>query len=132
MNRRRILLLGLDGFDIALAERFIREGLLPNLARLRSEGSSFDLDHGRDRYSGLAWEHLTSGVRPSDGGRWSAITFDRHTYGATQDYGRVRPYLADLAAKAVVFDFPYFELSLAPNVRGLTSWAAHDPGVPAA
>jgi predicted AlkP superfamily phosphohydrolase/phosphomutase len=132
MNRRRILLLGLDGFDIALAERFVGQGLLPNFARLRSEGCSFDLDHGRDKYSGLAWEHFSSGVRPSDGGRWSAITFDRHTYGASQDYGRARPYLANLAAKAVVFDFPYFELSLAQNVRGITTWGAHDPGVLAA
>jgi predicted AlkP superfamily phosphohydrolase/phosphomutase len=132
MNRRRILLIGLDGFDMALAERFVREGLLPNLARLRREGSNFDLDHGRDKYSGLAWEQLSSGVRPSDGGRWSAITFDRHAYEATQDYGRARPFLADLAAKAVIFDFPYFELSLAQNVRGITSWGAHDPGVPPA
>jgi hypothetical protein len=37
MSRRRILILGLDGFDIALAERFMREGLLPNFARTRSE-----------------------------------------------------------------------------------------------
>lgn len=132
MNRPRILLLGLDGFDITLAERFMREGLLPHLARLRSEGSNFDLDAGRDKYSGLAWEYLTSGVCPSDGGRWSGVAFDRHTYEATQDYSRVRPFLASLAAKAVIFDFPYFELSLAQNVRGITSWGAHDPGVPPA
>jgi len=129
MNQRRILLVGLDGFDIALAERFVREGLLPNLARLRSEGSNFDLDPGREKFSGVPWEHLSSGVRPSDGGRWSPVTFDRHTYGATHDYSRVRPFLTELAAKAVIFDFPYFELSLAPNVRGLTSWGIHDPGV---
>jgi len=129
MNKRRVLLLGLDGFDIDLAERFVQEGLLPNLARLRTQGSVFDLDPGRDKYSGLIWEHVSSGIRPSDGGRWSAVTFDKRTYQATQDYTRVRPFLADLAAKAVIFDFPYFDLSRAPNVCGITSWGAHDPGV---
>lgn len=129
MNKRRVLLLGLDGFDIALAERFAQEGLLPNLARLRTQGSFFDLDHGRDKYSGLSWEHFSSGIRPSHGGRWSAVNFDRHTYRATQDFTRVHPFLADLPVSAVVFDFPYFDLSLATNVRGLTSWGAHDPGV---
>jgi len=130
MNKRRIVLLGLDGFDIALAERFASEGLMPNLVHLRSQGASFDLDHGRDKYSGLAWEHVCSGVSPSDGGRWSAVTFDKHTYRVTQDYSRARPFLADLSTKAVIFDFPYFDLSLAPNVRGVTSWGSHDPGVP--
>jgi predicted AlkP superfamily phosphohydrolase/phosphomutase len=130
MVSRRILLVGLDGFDVALAHRFAEEGLLPNFLRLQNRGSCFDLDHGRDRYSGLAWEHLSSGISPRDGGRWSAVTFNKKTYRATQDHTVVRPFLADLGAvKSVIFDFPYFDLSLAPNVRGITSWGAHDPGV---
>jgi predicted AlkP superfamily phosphohydrolase/phosphomutase len=129
MAGRRILVLGLDGFDVDLAERFAGEGLLPNFARLQTQGACFDLDAGRDKYSGLAWEHFSSGIRPSDGGRWSAVAFNKRTYQATQDQTVVRPFLADLAAKTVIFDFPYFDLSLAPNVRGITSWGAHDPGV---
>jgi predicted AlkP superfamily phosphohydrolase/phosphomutase len=129
MAGRRTLLVGLDGFDVDLAERFAREGLLPNFTRLQTQGACFDLDHGRDKYSGLAWEHLSSGIRPSDGGRWSAVTFDKRSYQATQDHTRVRPFLTDLAAKTVIFDFPYFDLSLAPHVCGITAWGAHDPGV---
>ena len=56
------------------------EGLLPNFARLQTQGACFDLDAGRDKYSGLAWEHFSSGIRPSDGGRWSAVTFNKRTY----------------------------------------------------
>ena len=130
MISRRILLIGLDAFDVVLAGRFMGEGLLPNFMRLQQQGACFDLDHGRDKYSGLAWEHLSSGVRPRDGGRWSAVTFNKRTYQATQDCTVVRPFLADLAdVKSVIFDFPYFDLSLAPKVRGITSWGAHDPGV---
>ena len=133
MISRRILIVGLDGFDVVLAHRFAEEGLLPNFLRLQNQGACFDLDHGRDKYSGLAWEHLSSGIRPRDGGRWSAVTFNKKTYQATQDHTVVRPFLADLAAvKSAIFDFPYFDLSLAPNVCGITSWGAHDPGVDAA
>ena len=132
-SSRRVLLMGLDGFDAALAQQFAEEGLLPNFARLKSQGASFNLDHGRDKYSGLAWEHLSSGIRPRDGGRWSAVTFDKRTYQATQDHTVVCPFLADLpGVRSVIFDFPYFDLSKAPNVRGITSWGAHDPGVASA
>ena len=104
---RRVLLIGLDGFDAVLAQHFAEEGLLPNFARLQNQGASFNLDHGRDKYSGLAWEHLSSGIRPRDGGRWSAVTFNKRTYQATQDHTVVCPFLADLSGvSSVIFDFP--------------------------
>jgi predicted AlkP superfamily phosphohydrolase/phosphomutase len=40
--------------------------------------------------------------------------------------------MANLSARTVVFDVPYCDLSQAPQVRGLTTWGAHDPGVAAA
>ena len=132
MASRRILVIGLDGFDLALAERFQGEGILPNFARFQEHAACYKLDHGRDKYSGLAWEHLSSGVAPSDGGRWSSISFDRKRYSVRQDPTVARPFLSDLSARTVVFDFPYFDLSLAPNIRGVTNWGAHDPGVAAA
>jgi len=129
MTSRRILMIGLDGFDLALAERFQAEGILPHFVRFQEKAACYKLDHGRDKYSGLAWEHLSSGVAPKDGGRWSAVSFDRKTYSVHQDHTAVRPFLSDLTARTVVFDFPYFDLSLAPNVRGINNWGAHDPGV---
>jgi predicted AlkP superfamily phosphohydrolase/phosphomutase len=135
MQGRRVLLLGLDGFDVVLAERFAGEGLLPNFARLQAQGTSFDIDDGddgREKYTGLAWEQFASGIRPIDGGRWSSVTFHERTYQATQDSTIVQPLLADLAVKAVAFDVPYFDLSRAPNVCGLTAWGPHEPGAPPA
>ena len=129
MTNRRILVIGLDGFDLTLAERFQAEGLLPHFARFQQRAACYKLDHGRDKYSGLAWEHLSSGLAPSDGARWSAVSFDPSTYEVRQEYTVARPFLSDLSAKTVVFDFPYFDLSLAPDVRGITNWGAHDPGV---
>jgi predicted AlkP superfamily phosphohydrolase/phosphomutase len=130
--RQRLLVIGLDGFDLALATRFMRQGALPNLSRLQSQSSRFTLDHGRDKFSGLAWEHFSTGRAPHDGARWSAVTFDPQTYAVSQDLAAERPFMADLAARSVVFDLPYCDLSQAPHVRGVTNWGAHDPGVEAA
>jgi predicted AlkP superfamily phosphohydrolase/phosphomutase len=128
-DARRVLVIGLDGFDLDLAKQFLREGALPNFARLYSQSARFELDDGRDKFSGLAWEHFSSGQAPHDGGRWSAVTFDRSTYAVKQEPTAAQPFLADLAAETVVFDLPYCDLSRAPRVRGLTRWGAHDPGV---
>jgi predicted AlkP superfamily phosphohydrolase/phosphomutase len=129
MTSRRLLVIGLDGFDLPLAEKFQAEGMLPNFTRFQKQAASFKLDHGRDKYSGLAWEHLSAGVSPTDGGRWSAVSFDKSTYSVRQNHSEAHPFVADLSARTVVFDFPYFDLSHAPGTRGITAWGAHDPGV---
>jgi predicted AlkP superfamily phosphohydrolase/phosphomutase len=126
-----VLAIGLDGFELSLGERLMAEGRMPHLAALRSRSARFRLDHGLDKYSGLTWEHVSSGIAPRDGGRWSAVAFDPRTYEARQEATRARPFLADLSGQAVVFDLPYCDLAAAPGVRGLTSWGAHDPGVAA-
>jgi hypothetical protein len=124
-----VLAIGLDGFELSLAERLMAEGRLPRLAAHRARSARFLLDHGLDKNSGLAWEHVSSGIAPRDGGRWSAVTFDPKTYKARQDATRARPFLADLPGPAVVFDMPYCDLAAAPAAQGLTNWGAHDPGV---
>ena len=128
---QRVLAIGLDGFEITLAERFVGEGLMPHFARLAARSVRYTLDHGADKFSGLAWEHVSSGRAPSDGARWSAVTFDKNHYTARQESTSYRPFLADVPLRSVVFDMPYCDLLAAPNVRGLTSWGAHDPGVAA-
>jgi predicted AlkP superfamily phosphohydrolase/phosphomutase len=126
---QRVVVIGLDGFDLALAKKYFREGALSNLARLYAEGACYALDHGRDKFSGLAWEHFSSGRAPHDGGRWSSITFDRSTYAVTQADTSARPFVTDLASQTVVFDLPCCNLASAPRVQGITNWGAHDPGV---
>lgn len=122
-------MIGLDGFDLSLAERLEAEGILPNFARFRKQAACYKLDHGRDKYSGLAYEHLSAGISPSDGGRWSSVSFDKNTYSVVQKHTVARPFTADLSARTVVFDFPYFDLSRTPGTQGVTAWGAHDPGV---
>jgi predicted AlkP superfamily phosphohydrolase/phosphomutase len=129
--RPQLLVIGLDGYDPVLAERFMAEGRMPHLQQIMARSACFTLEHGEDRYSGLSWEHVSTGQGPELSGRWSAVDFDPRRYTVTQVATRSPPFVAGLSARTVLFDAPYFDLAQAPSVRGLVNWGAHDPGVAA-
>jgi predicted AlkP superfamily phosphohydrolase/phosphomutase len=129
---RRVLMVGLDGYDPALGGRLMAEGELPALKALMARSARFDLEHGAARRTGLAWEHVSSGRSPEAAQRSAPVHFDRNAYTVRQEPTSLLPFPAALSARTVVFDAPYFDLLRAPRVRGLVGWGAHDPGVPAA
>jgi predicted AlkP superfamily phosphohydrolase/phosphomutase len=129
MPRRRVLAIGLDGYEQSLGDKFMAEGVLPGLTALRNRSARFLLDHGAAARSGLAWEQVSSGQSPEATGRWSAVYFNSDSYQVWQEGTSLAPFAALLDARTVIFDPPYFDLHLAPSVRGVTNWGAHDPGV---
>jgi len=128
MTRPRVLMIGLDGFELSIADRLLAEGRLPNLARLNDRAARVLLDHGAARRTGLAWEHVSSGLSPEDARIWSAVDFDTMSYDVRQRMAPLPPFTDTLDCRTVVFDAPYFDLACAPGVEGLVSWGAHDPG----
>ena len=62
---RRIVFLGLDGLDPRLTERFLSEGKLPNLARLRQQGGFHRLRTTFPALSPVAWSTFATGVSPA-------------------------------------------------------------------
>ena len=130
MAQRRVLVIGLDGFERTVADHLIEAGRMPNLAKLRAKGASYLLDHGSARQTGLAWEHFSTGMDPDAYGRWSAIEFDPLTYVARQSPTNAQPFLDSSEGQRVVtFDVPYMDLRALPDVKGVSDWGAHDPGV---
>jgi hypothetical protein len=128
MSKRRVMMVGLDGFELSLAERMMAEGRLPAMRKLQEESAFVLLDHGPAKRTGLAWEHVSSGLAPEAIARWSSVAFDPDTYAVRQMGAVTTPFPALLDRKCVVFDPPYFRLEMAPDVRGITCWGAHDPG----
>ena len=126
---KKVLVIGLDGYELSLADTMINLGQLPSLARIREKSARFLLDHSYARDTGLAWEHVSSGLSPKDAERWSAVSFDKENYAVWQGGSLFAPFPSKLRANTIVFDFPYFDLSKASNVRGVVGWGAHDPGV---
>ena len=126
----RVLAICLDGYEPALAEELMAAGELPWTARLAEQSARFDLDHGSALRTGLAGEHVATGLSPDDSRRWAAVHFDPATYEVWQEGTSLAPFPAAMSQHTVVFDPPYFDLDAAPAVSGMVNWGAHDPGVP--
>ena len=62
---KKVIFLGLDGLDPKLTEKFLAQGKLPNLARLREQGSYSRLRTTFPALSPVAWSTFATGVNPA-------------------------------------------------------------------
>lgn len=127
-DRRRLLILGLDGLEVFYARRLMDAGEMPALAALRDRSAAFLLDHGPAQRTGLALEHFASGLAPKEAERWSAVEFNPMTYEIWQEGARFKPFLEEMGLNVTVFDAPYIDLRHTGQMEGLVGWGAHDPG----
>lgn len=61
---RRVVILGLDGQDPELTEQYMNEGLLPNFARLKEQGTFSPLGTTLLAESPVAWTSFQTGCNP--------------------------------------------------------------------
>src|SRR5262245_55206419 len=102
VRRPRVLIIGLDGLESGFAERLMAAGEMPALATLRRQSLRYALDHGSAQRTGLAWEHVASGLSPEAGRRWGAVEFDPSRYTAWQEGARFTHWWARLRRNVVV------------------------------
>ena len=76
----RVVVLGLDGLEPSLAEKFISEGKLPNLARLKKEGAYARLRTTTPAISPVAWSSFMTGAEPSKHNIFDFLSRDPRTY----------------------------------------------------
>ena len=76
----RVVVVGLDGQDPHLTESFIREGILPNFARLRDQGSYRRLQTTLPAESPVAWSSFQTGCNPGRHGVFDFLVPNRKTY----------------------------------------------------
>jgi predicted AlkP superfamily phosphohydrolase/phosphomutase len=76
----RAVVLGLDGMAPELAEKFMAEGKLPNLARLRDEGFYRHLQTTTPAISPVAWSSFMTGAEPSKHNIFDFLSRDPKTY----------------------------------------------------
>ena len=130
MAERRVLFFGLDGYDPEIGAALMAEGRLPTLARLMKQGLRYDLEHGPARRTGLAWEHIATGLTPEASERHAVVRLDSRTYDVRQWPCERPPFAAALDVPGLVFNAPYFDLAASSNMRGIVGWGSHDPGMP--
>jgi predicted AlkP superfamily phosphohydrolase/phosphomutase len=76
----RLIVVGLDGQDPALTDRFMQEGLLPNFARLAAQGAYKRLRTTFPSVSPVAWSSFSTGSHPARHNIFDFLDRDRRTY----------------------------------------------------
>ena len=77
---RRLVIVGLDGQDPELTDRFIAEGRLPNFERLQREGAYRRLATTYPSVSPVAWSSFATGVHPAKHAIFDFLDRDKRTY----------------------------------------------------
>jgi len=77
---KRFVVLGLDGMEPSLAEKYIAEGKMPNLARLREKGSYSKLGTTAPPLSPVAWSTFLTGCNPGKHNIFDFLQRDRRNY----------------------------------------------------
>jgi predicted AlkP superfamily phosphohydrolase/phosphomutase len=87
-DRPKLLILGFDGMDPALVERWMKAGQLPNISRLVSAGAVRPLATTHSPESPTAWASFATGVNPGKHNIYDFLVRDTATY--LPDLGMVR------------------------------------------
>ncbi|HEX6823988.1 MAG TPA: alkaline phosphatase family protein [Candidatus Sulfotelmatobacter sp.] len=78
-TNRRLIILGIDGMDPQLLHRFMREGKMPNFAKLEAEGDFRPLTTSIPPQSPVAWSNLITGMNAGGHGIFDFIHRDPKT-----------------------------------------------------
>jgi len=88
---RRVIFLGLDGLDPRLTERYIDQGKLPNLQRLKEQGSFHRLRTTFPSLSPVAWSTFATGVSPAKHNIFDFLNRSLKSYVPELSSSKVRP-----------------------------------------
>ncbi|MBI2215169.1 MAG: alkaline phosphatase family protein, partial [Acidobacteria bacterium] len=79
-KRPRMIVVGFDGVDAAFTEKWMNEGKLPNLAKLREQGTFRPLLPTLPAQTPVSWSTFTTGIDPGRTGIFDFLRRDPKTY----------------------------------------------------
>lgn len=77
---KRVVVLGLDGMEPTLVEKYMAEGRLPNFAKLAKQGSYQRLGTTYPAMTPVAWSTFLTGCNPGKHNIFDFLTVDRRNY----------------------------------------------------
>jgi len=77
---KRLIVVGLDGQEPKLTDRFMKEGKLPNFSKLAEMGSYTRLATTYPSLSPVAWSSFSTGTNPGRHNIFDFLDRDRRTY----------------------------------------------------
>lgn len=86
--KQKLVVLGFDGMDPDLVERYAAEGKLPNISRLMKQGGLYQLETTHSPESPTAWASFATGVNAGKHNIYDFLVRDTQTY--LPDLGMVK------------------------------------------
>ncbi len=77
---KRVVILGLDGMEPTLAEKYIAQGKMPNLSKLAKQGSYHKLATTAPPLSPVAWSSFLTGCNPGKHAIFDFLTREKRSY----------------------------------------------------
>ena len=121
---KRVIVLGIDGLDHALLERFMAEGRLPNFARLARDGDFAPLQTTMPPLSPVAWSTFVTGLDPGGHGIFDFVHRDPATMQPVEPFYSISPAGRSLALGSWVLPLAGQEVTL--YRRGQALWELLD------
>jgi len=94
---KKVIILGLDGLDPELVQRFKKEGKLPNFARLEEQGRFAPLQTTYPSISPVAWSSFQTGTNPAKHNIFDFLAPDWKSYMprlSSADIGNVQRHIS--------------------------------------
>ncbi len=133
-EKRNVLMIALDGAEPRLIERWSRQGLLPNVAKLHASGAWARVTAPRGFGAGAMWPSVYTGMNIANHGRYYFEQIRCGTYRVERvsDEASVRSapvwkLLSDRGLRVCVVDGDRAPLAEDLNGCQIADWTLHDP-----
>lgn len=129
-------MIGLDAAEPRLIERWMGDGSLPHLRRLREQGGYGRIGSSADWLAGSPWPTFYTGMPPGDHGFYHHLCWRAarmQTMRPTPDYLPLTPFwreLSRLGPRVIALDVPLTYEPEPFNGVEISGWATHDGLVP--
>jgi predicted AlkP superfamily phosphohydrolase/phosphomutase len=94
---KRVIVLGIDGLDYGMVSDWMDQGLLPNLRRLRDEGSFHPLTTSMPPQSPVAWCNFMTGANSGQHGIFDFLHRDPNTYLPFSSMSEAKPAAEEIS-----------------------------------
>src|SRR5688500_18415833 len=111
--QQRVIVLGFDGADAKLTEQWMNEGKLPNLAKLRQQGTFSPLRPTIPSQTPVSWSTFSTGLNPGRHGVFDFLKRNPKDYkpafAAAEEgsepflFGKNNGWIVGLIAAALIF-----------------------------
>lgn len=136
LAQRRLLMIALDAAEPSLVERWISEGHLPNMGRLKEEGSYRRLESTAEWLAGSIWSTFHTGTMPGDHALYHFVQWDHNAMKArrpTENWVPQPVFWREAAAqgrRVIALDVPNLYPPRRPLAVEISGWRNNDLLVP--